>query len=253
MTAAAGCLAIGTFYAFAYRVVVARWGRVAQALVRGSSLESRHSAREVAAITRLGAATVAQGAFAALLVLLIPAVRSHTLSSVDPDLLVMGAALGIGEIGLASFACTVMLRLTTTAPDRERQTLVQARGGWMGQFVAIFRSVPRLPAAATVVAYVAVEEVVFRAVVIDMLRSEGSGPYLAIGTSLALFLLAQRVNMPSWRAAMFPLTAAAVIGVVHGILFWRVPEIAPLVVAHATFILGALMMPAPTAAAAAMR
>lgn len=250
MSAVVGCLAIALFYGLAYRVVVARWGGVAQALVDATSIEQHHSAREVEAISKLVAATAAQAAFAAALILALPRIDVVRLRTDDLALAALGALLGIVEIALASFICTVLVRATATAPDRERQVLVQGQGGWMGQFVAIMRSAPLLLAVPTVVAYVAAEEIVFRAVVIELLRDAGAGAPTAIGVSLALYVAAQRVNMPSWRAAMFPLAGAAVIGLVHGILFWRVPTVLPLVVAHATFILGALTMPRPGATAA---
>jgi Type II CAAX prenyl endopeptidase Rce1-like len=251
MTAAIGCLAIGAFYAFAYRLVVARWGGLAQALVGKTHAESHLSTREVEAISKLIAATVAQAVFAIGLVLALPGIARPRVDSTDVALAALGALLGIVEIALASFACTVLMRTTSAGQSRERQLLVQTRGGWMGQFVAIMRSAPVLVAVPTVVAYVAVEEVVFRAVVIGLLRDAGA--VLAVCVSLVLYVGAQRENMPSWRAAMFPVTGAGVIGLVHAILFWRVPHVLPLVVAHATFILGALTMSASPAGSPGMR
>lgn len=89
---------------------------------------------------------------------------------------------------------------------------------------------PLPPLAALILLYVAVEEVVFRGVVIAAVGDAGMG--VALAASVTLFVGIQVFNMPSWRAAMFPVLGALVVGVVHGALYLAVPDITPLIVAH---------------------
>lgn len=59
-----------------------------------------------------------------------------------------------------------------------------------------------------------------------------AGMGVALAASVTLFVGIQVFNMPSWRAAMFPVLGALVVGVVHGALYLAVPDITPLIVAH---------------------
>lgn len=68
-----------------------------------------------------------------------------------------------------------------------------------------------------------------------------SGFAIAFTASLVLFVAMQVFFMASWRAAMFPVVGALVMGVVHGLLAWRVPHLLPLVVAHIVFFLFAVL------------
>jgi hypothetical protein len=77
-------------------------------------------------------------------------------------------------------------------------------------------------------------------VVVDLLRP--AGPGWAVGVSVALFVAVQAFSMPGWRAAMFPMVGAAVLGVVHGVIYWRVPALLPLMVGHLAYFGGALGM-----------
>jgi hypothetical protein len=45
---------------------------------------------------------------------------------------------------------------------------------------------------------------------------------------------------------MFPVVGATVVGVVHGVLFWVLPNVLPLIVAHLTFFLSAASARADT-------
>ncbi len=103
-------------------------------------------------------------------------------------------------------------------------------GGWMRAFLTTVRVAPPLVAGALVVLYIAVEETVYRGVVIGALRPAGGA--VALLASVTLFMLAQSFNMPSWRNALPPLTAALVVGLTHGLLFLQVGDITPLIVAH---------------------
>jgi hypothetical protein len=253
MTAALACVAVLAFYGLFYRTVVKRWRGLVRPFVRRSGIEATSPLREVESMSKLAAAGVAQALFAVALM---------TTSGVDvsavfgsgphPELLVLGAVLGIGELALASVLCAVVVEvaLARTPPERRRAVqgrwLAEARGGWMAQFSATLRVGPRWFAAVCVALYVAGEELVFRGILIELLRPEGAA--VAVGVSLVLFTTAQVFHMPSLRAALFPVVGAAVVGVVHGLVYWHAPGVLPLMVAHLTFFLGTLALasaPAP--------
>jgi hypothetical protein len=196
---------------------------------------------------KLAAAGVAQAVFAAALL----AAAGVNLSAVlgdgpHPELLALGALLGVGELALASMLSAVVVEVALATKPPERRSAVQgrwlaeARGGWMAQFSATLEVGPAWFAAACVGLYVAGEEVVFRGILIELLRPQGAA--VAIGLSLALFTTVQTFHMPSLRAALFPVVGAAVIGLVHGLVYWHAPGVLPLVVAHLTFFLGTLAL-----------
>ncbi|HVE77687.1 MAG TPA: CPBP family glutamic-type intramembrane protease [Gemmatimonadaceae bacterium] len=228
-----------------------RCGRLVQALVERSGIDRRYSVREVQATAKLAAAGVAQCLFALVMMLLLDLGPAAVLGPVfRADLVVLGAVLGLGELALASFLCNVGVRLALLrsgdrGADRSAAWLVQGRGGWMSQFNATVRTAPAWFAVGSICLYVAVEELVFRGILIELLRGAGAVP--AVGASLLLFVAAQLFNMPSARAAAFPAAGAVVVGLVHGVLYWRVPDVLPLVAAHLTFFVGALGMPLPEA------
>lgn len=112
----------------------------------------------------------------------------------------------------------------------------------MGQFAATVAAAPPWFSLASVSLYVAGEEIVFRAIVID--AAAGAGAVAAVALSLVLFVVVQAFNMPSVRAATFPIVGAVVVGLVHGVLFWQTYDVLPLIVAHVTFFAGALALAA---------
>ncbi|MBX6383474.1 MAG: CPBP family intramembrane metalloprotease [Microbispora sp.] len=122
--------------------------------------------------------------------------------------------------------------------ERTRQWLGLSRGGWIRHHLKTMESLS-LPLALTLTAVqVGSEEVVFRGLVLTWLRD--AGPVLAIAASCLLFTVMQVFLMSSWRAAMFPVVGAIVMGITHSVLFWHYPVLLPLVVAHVTFFLFAV-------------
>jgi hypothetical protein len=246
MTAAAVAIAVLAFYALFYRTVVRHWGPAVDRAIGLLGLSATRSVREIEAIGKLAAAGLAQALFAIGL-LLVLGTDLDAIAGLNPDLLALGALLGFGEVALASFLGTVVVRLDLLRRSDERAVgawLAQGRGGWMGQFAATVAAAPPWFALASVSLYVAGEEVVFRALVID--AAAGAGAVAAVALSAVLFVVVQVFNMPSVRAATFPVVGAVVVGLVHGVLFWQTHDVLPLVVAHITFFAGALALaPAP--------
>jgi CAAX prenyl protease-like protein len=254
MTLAAVSVAVLAFYAAFYRRVVRRWGPVVEPLVQRMGLASTRSALELEAIGKLAAAGVAQALFAAALLSVAGIDLGHALA-LRPGLVALGAALGIGELGVASFLGTALVAAggrVGGGPAGARAWAAQARGGWMGLFSRTLAAAPAWLAVASVALYVAGEELVFRVALIGAGR--GAGAVAAVGLSALLFVAAQAFNMPSARAAAFPMIGAAVVGLVHGVLFWQVPDALPLVAAHLTYFAGALaLLSAPPPAVDAVR
>ncbi|GLX04046.1 CPBP family intramembrane glutamic endopeptidase [Microbispora sp. NBRC 16548] len=122
--------------------------------------------------------------------------------------------------------------------ERMRQWLGLSRGGWIRHHLKTMEVVSLPLALALTATQVGSEEVVFRGLVLSWLRE--AGPVLAIGISCLLFTVMQVFLMSSWRAAMFPVVGAIVMGVTHSVLFWHFPVLIPLVVAHVTFFLFAV-------------
>jgi CAAX prenyl protease-like protein len=245
MTAVALTLAVLAFYAFFFRRVVRHWGGLAELVVGRLRLGSTRPVREIEAIGKLMAAGIAQALFVAVL-LLVFGTDLGSITAFSPDLLALGALLGFGELALASFLATAVVQLDLQWRSDERAVsawLAQGRGGWMGQFAATVAAAPAWFACASVALYVVGEEIVFRGIVIDVAAGAGAG--VAVTLSLTLFVVVQAFNMPSVRAATFPMVGAVVVGAVHGILFWQTYNVLPLVVAHLTFFAGALVLAAP--------
>ena len=241
MTAATVTLAVLAFYAFFYRVVVRHWGPAIEPLVERLGLAATRSVREIEAIGKLAAAGVAQALFAAVLLLALGTDLAD-IAGLDTGLLALGAVLGFGELALASFLGTVAVRLDMLRSEGAATAawIAQGRGGWMGQFGATIAAAPKWVAAASVSLYVAGEELVFRGIVID--ATAGAGAVASVALSLVLFMTAQAFNMPSVRAATFPIVGALVVGLVHGVLFWQTFDLVPLIVAHLTFFGGVLAL-----------
>ena len=75
----------------------------------------------------------------------------------------------------------------------------------------------------------------FRGMALTFLRP--NGPIVAIVGSTFLFIAVQFTGMPSWFSALPAACGAVVVGLVHGYLFWSVPTILPLLVAHLVYFL----------------
>lgn len=93
--------------------------------------------------------------------------------------------------------------------------------------------------------YIGVEEWIYRATLVEIFRPLGG--VVAIGLSVLGFLIAQIVWTPSWRTWIFPAIGAAIIGPIHGYLYWRQGDIFTLIVAHLSFFFASTWQPAAAA------
>ncbi|MFE0100721.1 type II CAAX prenyl endopeptidase Rce1 family protein [Streptomyces sp. NPDC059009] len=120
-----------------------------------------------------------------------------------------------------------------------RSWLGRSRGGWIRHHLTALKVLPLWAALGLTGVQVASEELVFRGVAITWLRD--AGPVVALTTSIVLFIVMQAFFMSSWQGAMFPVVGGVVMGIVHGLVFWAVPDVAPLVVAHVVFFVFAVL------------
>lgn len=230
---------VALFYASFYRRVVKHWERAGKLLVDRLGITSTSSAREAEAVGKLACASVAQAAFA---VLLLAAFRldPRAISGFQPILIILGVVLGFGEMSLSRFFCTAMVHLNGFGNSRlaVAEWLAASRSGWMGLFAGTIGSAPSWFSATIIAVYVAGEEIVFRAILISVLAP--NGPVFAVGISTLLFVAAQAFNMPTLRAAAFPMVGALVVGIIHGALYWRTRDVVPLIGAHLAYFATAL-------------
>jgi hypothetical protein len=220
-------------------------GQLVGLVVPRVRLTQTHPLLAVNAALRVGVGGIVQAMFFCVLLIVTGLGWSDFMGDgLQPVLIGYGVVLGFAELALGSFLCNVAMRLSMAAvprrvPADREGWYAMSRGGWMRSFLAA-RQIAAAPIAlAGAVLYVAIEECVFRGILIGALRPVGYG--VALGVSVALFVAAQTFNMPGYPNALFPMIGATVIGITHGMLFLALPNIAPLIVAHVVvFAAGAL-------------
>jgi hypothetical protein len=222
---------------------VGRIGRLSPFIARRSALVNKFGWTAVNDVARLTIAAVAQLIF---LLLLVAITRIDPLASLRlrPAAIAAGALLGVAEMGLTSFAAHVVMRtLTAFAPGRAPGTsddwLALARGGWMRYFTHAVRITPPWYLLSVTLLYVAVEEVIFRALLVGYLAPHGHA--LALAYSVLAFTTVQVLHTPDWKTGMFPALGAIIVGTIHGWLFLVTGDITPLIVAHFTFFVAAVV------------
>jgi hypothetical protein len=244
-TYAAIVLAVVGFYGLVLNRSLSDVRGPTQLLLRRFPAAKRYSSGEVEAVVRLGLGGILQLLFCAVLIAALGVrLDELQLAALEPALVILGVLLGLGEAALATFAgYTGMQAGMALAPGRAPADaddwLALSRSGWMRLFFQAAEITPSLAVGLSLM-YIAVEETVFRGVVITMLGDAGPAA-AALAVSILLFALAQTFRMPTWHSAMFPVLGAIVVGLVHGLLFLAVPSILPLIVAHFTFFVVAVV------------
>jgi hypothetical protein len=156
--------------------------------------------------------------------------------SPQPTLLVLGAVLGVGEMLFCSFLGLIVIKLSSVIPQMTNPLghwEVVLNSGWMRLFNTAVNLLPIPAAIPIIVLYIGIEELIIRCVVLTALLPLGD--ISAILLSTLIFAAYQVFNLPSWKVALFPVMGALVIGPIHGLLYVTVPDVWPLVVAHATY------------------
>jgi hypothetical protein len=222
-----------------YGVVVRAAGEplnrgVLRLLLATRRVATRFSVADLDGASRLLLGGVLQLLFVAVLAVVTGAALPV---ATDPVLPVLGLVLGVAEAGAAGFAGFVVLRLVAPAGPAGSVPglMAAARGGWIRFYLRTAVVAPRWWLVFATAVYVTGEELVFRGVVVGVCRDVYAP--LAVTLSAGLFVLAQVFYTPGWRTAVFPMAGAAVVGVVHALLYLQVPDLLPLIVAHTVMFL----------------
>lgn len=217
--------------------------------------QRRYAYAATEAVFRLTLASTLQLVLVVLIVLVAKLGAADLgLAPVPLMLLVYGAVLGVGEMVLASFLCHLLINILEVWRGSRaggiEPWMAMSRSGWMRQYLRTIEVAPWPVALFLICAYVSLEEVVFRAIVIHAFLP---ARVLAFGASLLLFAAVQRLNMPSWRHGWMPFMGGLTMGVIHAALYLRTPAVAPLIVAHVTFFASAALVQRATSTAGASR
>jgi hypothetical protein len=205
------------------------------------------SVTDAEAFIRLSIGCTLQVSFCALIV---TATRVTPVSlftrHIDWAILLIAPLIGIAEFALGAYLGFMAIRIglliraprSATSNEAALSWMLLARAGWMRWFLRTLKISPASSFALSTL-YVAGEEIIFRGFVVGALRSHGI--VVAVGVSAALFIAAQMFRMPSWESAMFPMLGALVVGITNALLFFYVPWLLPLIVAHAVFFAAAIV------------
>ena len=150
-----------------------------------------------------------------------------------------GILLGVGCMGLSGLVSKIAVLCAARFKKNDqydlKSWLTVGRGGWIKHHLQSMEILPLYLSLLVLTMQVGSEEVIFRSLLINYFLPFGQ--ITTFITSSVLFVLMQAFLMNKWEAAIFPMIGAAVMGVVHSILYLHVPMIWPLIVAHVSFFL----------------
>ncbi len=181
--------------------------------------------------------------FLAIFLGIVPDQLFH-LSDFHPKNLLFGLLLGIGQMGLSSTICFVIIQLLQTffkskVPTQKEEWHALVKSGWLRHHLHTLKLLP-LPLAAMIIGMqIFAEETVFRGIICTYCLP--ASPYFAGFFSTALFVWVQSFFMPNKIAKMFPIVGALVVGVVNSFLFIETENLIPLIIAHLTFFFLAVL------------
>jgi len=124
-----------------YSVVDSRITALSKPLLLVMWMPRAYSYREGRSLWRLGLASSAQLVFLSCLVVLTGVGASHAFQAPLRSIhLIYGVLLGIGEMGLSSFLCHVVVKAIMTlapswGPNSMQEWITIARGGWMREYL----------------------------------------------------------------------------------------------------------------------
>jgi membrane protease YdiL (CAAX protease family) len=234
-------VAVAAYLQYGPAVTVSEWfaRRVAPRLPQAADHPLDH-VRSVVNLVFFGAAGLLVYSVLTLAAGLSP-LQPLGLAATTPALLLLGAGLGLVEAATAFlFASTgiavwATVRYAQNGAEAALELQTVGRSGWIRVFDHVLRMLPPPLALGLVVLPITAEELLFRALGVSLLRP--AGPVVAIAATTLIFTAAQRAGMPSWLTAMPAMCSGILLGVTHAYLYWLVPSIAPLIVAHLVFFL----------------
>jgi len=240
------CLAVVLYYGRVVRIVGEPGARrVTGLLLERTSLGRRCAVADLDGVVRLLLAGAMQLAFVTLMVAALPVALDDLVPrDWNPVLVALGVPLGLAEAGLASYVAyigtQVMERVGPSGtPSGIEAWLTVGRGGGVRYYLRTASVAPGWLLVVATAVYVAGEELVFRGLLLTV--GADLPTVVIVPVSVALFCLAQVFYTPGWETALLPVLGAVVIGIVHASLFLVVPDVTPLIVAHAVMFLATVL------------
>ena len=229
-----------------YGYALPRFGNLAPAVVRRLASARSIPLDDSEKIGRLAFAGISQSLFCVLLALVL-GVRMPP-PRIDATLLVlilMAVLLGAAEMAGSGWLAQLVVNISIATSPRGGSTdawLAAGKGGWIREYRKAIEHLPLGFALGVIVLYVGVEELIFREVLLRAFRPHGDA--IAVVASTFFFAAVQAFSTSSWRNAMFPIVGASVVGIVHALLWLAIPNVLPLIVAHVSFFLIAMLFDA---------
>ncbi len=158
--------------------------------------------------------------------------------------LLVGVLLGIGMMSFSSLLCRAVIEILRHIPKpcfalEIKDWLVMTRSGWLRHYFHTI-DVLSLPLALSIIfAQICCEEIVFRGILLHYFLPAGLCE--ALMGSTILFMFMQLFHMPNLMSSIFPWIGSMVIGVVNGILYLKQGDLLPLIIAHFTFFIVAVL------------
>ncbi len=156
----------------------------------------------------------------------------------------IGILLGIGMMGFSSMLCRAVIEILRNIPQacfpsEVKDWLIMTRSGWLRHYLHTLEVLPYHFALFIIFMQVCCEEMIFRSDLIHYFVPQGS--IFAVITSVVLFMLMQLFHMPSLVNGIFPLVGSMIIGLVNAILYLKYFNLLPLLIAHFTFFVAAVL------------
>lgn len=158
-------------------------------------------------------------------------------------LFIDGILLGIGCMAVSGLLCKItihLLRLFNKHIDCDlKNWLTMSRGGWIKHHLQLIEILPLYLSIIILCLQVGSEEIIFRYILLNYFLPFGQ--WIAFFTSISLFIMMQCFLMNRWQSAIFPMIGAGVMGFVHSLLYFHLPILWPLIIAHISFFLFAII------------
>lgn len=215
-------------------------GRVLDWLVAHVRSARHYSVNDLEAIVWLGLWSLVQVVFVVGLAV-VSGVDAEDLftTAFHPAFILYGVFLGIGEVALVSLFSYALsgaaMRVTAGGAGMDMGSFLSiACARWRRVLLRPMEVAPLALILPAVMVSLAVEETVFRGVVITNLRSAGGG--IALATSIALFMAVRTMGTSLWPGRLSVGVEALVVGTVHAALYLAVPNLVPLVIAQEVYV-----------------
>jgi membrane protease YdiL (CAAX protease family) len=155
-----------------------------------------------------------------------------------------GILLGIGMMSFSSLVCRAVIEILRNVPNsyfpwEVKDWLIMTRSGWLRHYLHTIEALSLPVALSIIFGQICCEEIIFRGVLLHYFLLVK--PWVAIISSTVLFMFMQLFHMPTLMSGIFPLIGSMVIGIVNGIFYLKFCNILPLIIAHFSFFVIAVL------------